>query len=231
MVMVLVAISKTISLLIEEFFMKKTAITLVIIDLLTSIPMFGATSKVSVGGFYTSETIDSISAGGTVLTTDAKGNSLGAYVKGTSYFSPSSPIGVSYMARFGKLTSLKVSGTSMDVSDEPIGWDVSLGVAFQQPINMDAFFEGAIGVMIANDSETDDSTSPSTSVTTSLYSFTLLAELNYALNQTTFLNVGIQAILPLSGSMKASIVGFSASQDYSVHGFTLHPYVGVSMAF
>lgn len=49
--MVLVAISKTISLLIEEFFMKKTAITLVIIALLTSIPMFGATSKVSVGGF------------------------------------------------------------------------------------------------------------------------------------------------------------------------------------
>ena len=229
--MVVVTISKTISLLIEEFFMKKTTITLVIIALLTSIPMFGATSKVSVGGFYTSETIDSISAGGTVLTTNAKGNSLGAYVKGTSYFSSSSSIGMSYMARFGKLTSLKVSGTSMDVSDEPIGWDASIGVAFQQPINRDAFFEGVAGIMLALSSDTDNSTTPATTLITTLYSFTFMAELNYALSQTTFFNVGIQGILPLTGSVEMSSGGFSLAQDYSVDGFTLSPYVGVSMAF
>ncbi len=159
--------------------MKKTTLALVLIGFLAVVPIFGATSKISVGGFYTFETINSISAGNTVLITDAKGNSIGAYAKGTSYFSPSSPIGVSYMARFGKLTSMEVRGTSTDVSDEPIGWDVSLGVAIQQPIHIDAFFEGSIGIMIANDSYTDNSTSPSTSVTTSLYSFTLLAELNY----------------------------------------------------
>lgn len=211
--------------------MKKTTLALVLIGFLAVVPIFGATSKISVGGFYTFETINSISAGNTILITDAKGNSIGAYAKGTSYFSPSSPIGVSYMARFGKLTSMEVRGASTDVSDEPIGWDVSLGVAIQQPINIDAFFEGSIGIMIANDSYTDNSTSPSTSVTTSLYSFTLLAELNYALNQTAFLNVGIHVILPLSGTTKISAGGFSVSQDYSVDGFTLSPYVGVSMAF
>lgn len=211
--------------------MKKATIALVFIGFLVLLPMFGATSKISIGGFYTFETIDSISSNGTVMTTDAKANSLGAYVKGTSYFSPSSPIGISYMARFGKLTSMEVSGSAVDVSDEPIGWDLSLGVAFQQPINLDSFFEGGIGIMIASNSETDDSTSPSTSATITLFSFTFLAELNYALNQTTFLNVGIHAILPLSGTMEASAGSFSVSQDYSVDGFTLSPYVGVSLAF
>ncbi len=211
--------------------MKKTTIALVIIALLTSIPMFGATSKVSVGGFYTFETIDSISAGGTVLTTDTKGNSLGAYVKGTSYFSPSSSIGVSYMARFGKLTSLKVSGTSTDVSDEPIGWDASIGVAFQQPINRDAFFEGVAAIMLAISSDIDNSTTPATTLTTTLYSFTFMAELNYALSQTTFFNVGIQGILPLTGSVELSSLGFSLAQDYTIDGFSFSPYIGISLAF
>lgn len=211
--------------------MKKRIALILAVLILATIQLFAQTNKMSFGGFYSFETIDSITIDSTETATDAKANTLGGYIKGTSFFSPTSSLGINYMARFGKVTSMETSGTSVDTSEEPLGWDFMLGLAIQQPLDMDSFIEFGGGMVMSLDSETDNSGSIPVETTITLFSLSLLAEINYALDPTTFLNIGVQGLIPLFGTIEGSVGGITMSYDYSIDGFTLAPYVGISLAY
>nr|WP_319474343.1 hypothetical protein [uncultured Sphaerochaeta sp.] len=211
--------------------MKKFYVLLLSVLALATVQLIAQTNKVSVGGFYSFETIDSIIIDSTEIATDAKANTLGGYIKGTSFLSPTSSLGINYMARFGKVTSMEIGGTSVDTSEEPIGWDFMLGLVIQQPLEMDSFFELGGGIVMSLDSETDNSGSIPVETTLTLFSLSLLAEINYSLDPSTYLNIGVQGLIPLFGTIEGSSGGITMSYDYSIDGFTLSPYVGVSVAY
>ncbi len=214
-----------------EALMKKFYVLLLSVLALATVQLIAQTNKVSVGGFYSFETIDSIIIDSTEIATDAKANTLGGYIKGTSFLSPTSSLGINYMARFGKVTSMEIGGTSVDTSEEPIGWDFMLGLVIQQPLEMDSFFELGGGIVMSLDSETDNSGSIPVETTLTLFSLSLLAEINYSLDPSTYLNIGVQGLIPLFGTIEGSSGGITMSYDYSIDGFTLSPYVGVSVAY
>lgn len=210
--------------------MKKLNLVVLCIVLFSVLPVFGGVGKLSFGSFYDFQRIDSVIVEDVQLNTDFKSGSLGWYVKGTTFFSPSGNLGLSYMVRSGKTVTMESGDSQVELEDEPMLWDFSVGAAFQQPITQKMILELAAMLMYESDSEVLFA-SESSRVDVSMLSITALAELNYRLGDRVLLTTGLQASIPLSTTIGLSIGNTTLSQQYKVKGMTFTPSIGVSLAF
>ncbi len=212
--------------------MKRVSLYLVCMLCFCAFPISGAVSKVSLAGFYAFESMEeTITILGTSSSADVSGTSIGLAIKGTSYRSPSSNLGFSYTARVGKVNTMTIEGNEIDVSDYPIGWDIGIGIAYQQPVAEHTLIEAGGGIQIGRDSQTENS--GGNVITTEIIFFYLSSflEVNYSITDTMFFNLGLNSMVPMGGNVTIKNENLSLEGDIEATGFLFAPYVGLSFAY
>jgi hypothetical protein len=202
----------------------KKKLSLILVLLVIALPLFTGIDKGTIAGVYT---IENISYPKSNTIGDQKITSAGAFIKGTSFFSPVDNLGMSYAVGVRKMNSLISGGTSLDVSKEPLYVDIGAAAVYQAPVNLDLFSEFGVGFLYSIQSETD---SGATFELSTLY-ITASLEFNYALQSNLFFSAGVHAGYPLMTTGSIKIGGGTLSGEIETKGFYFSPYAGLSFAY
>ncbi len=192
------------------------------------LPLSGGMNKVSVTGFYAlSSGKESVTLLGVTAEGQGKSQAIGLKVQGTSIFSPSRDTGLSYKVAVSKTLLVSLDGVSHDPMNDPLLWELGVGVAHQirPSLNMRIEIGGGLDYLIQSQTEGGIQS------TYNLFSITTYAEVNYAIQLHIFLNAGISISYPLGGTVRTRVGETTISGDVNSSIFTFAPYVGVAFSY
>jgi hypothetical protein len=207
--------------------MNKRVVMIVLFAILASLSLSAGIGTVTVTGFYTMATGTETYYIGAPFESESKFNDVGVKVQGTSFFSPASPFGLSYMASASKTLSSTMNGVAYDATADPWTWAFGGGAAFRISKSSEMYFEVGAGVEYAFRIKTLGGST----VDIRQLSATGHAHINYALLHNIFLSTGVSVSYPLWGENRVPVGGLTALGDYTSTVITIAPSVGLSFTY
>ncbi len=207
--------------------MNKRVVMIGLFVLLASLSLSGGIGTVTVTGFYTMAAGTETYYIGAPFESESKFNDFGVKVQGTSFFSPTSPFGLSYAASASKTLSSTMNGTAYDATSDPWAWAFGGGVTFRISKSSEMYFEVGAGVEYAFRAKTMGGSS----IDIRQLSATGQALINYALLGNIFLSTGVSVSYPLWGENRLPVGGLTALGEYTSTVVTFAPSVGFSVAY
>lgn len=213
--------------------MRRVVTMVCVLLVAASLPLLAGINKGTVAGYYSVEASEySFPELGSGAKVDVESTIMGLMVKGTSFTNPANQLGYSYDVRVGKTNEYSVDGDEVeDTDDFPLRWDIGVYAAYQHDVSYDTFLEMGAGIQFGSQKETYEDSGDTISMEIFSAYIGGYAEINYALNAMTFLNIGAKALIPIGGTLTLSINSASYETDIEMTGFALAPYVGVSFAY
>ncbi len=208
--------------------MKKRVGLMSIMVILALLPVFAGVNKMSVGISYAMASgTETLTFLGVTGESKSESSAVEVKVQGTSFFSPSSNLGLSYKASGAKALSVTIDGVEYDPKDDPLMWKAGAFAAYQIPTSSAMFAELGVGAEFSSQSVTDSGVT----LTVTEFSVAAYGEINYFFNTNMFLNAGVSVSYPLGGTVSGSSGGVTLSGDVSSTVFTIAPYVGITFAY
>lgn len=208
--------------------MKKRVGLMSIMVILALLPVFAGVNKMSVGISYAMASgTETLTFLGVTGESKSESSAVEVKVQGTSFFSPSSNLGLSYKASGAKALSVTIDGVEYDPKDDPLIWKAGAFAAYQIPTSSAMFAELGVGAEFSSQSVTDSGVT----LTVTEFSVAAYGEINYFFNTNMFLNAGVSVSYPLGGTVSGSSGGVTFSGDVSSTVFTIAPYVGITFAY
>ena len=208
--------------------MKKRVGLMSIMVILALLPVFAGVNKMSVGISYAMASgTETLTFLGVTGESKSESSAIEVKVQGTSFFSPSSNLGLSYKASGAKALSVTIDGVEYDPKDDPLIWKAGAFAVYQIPTSSAMFAELGVGAEFSSQSVTDSGVT----LTVTEFSVAAYGEINYFFNTNMFLNAGVSISYPLGGTVSGSSGGVTLSGDVSSTVFTIAPYVGITFAY
>jgi len=195
-----------------------------LIILLALFPLAAAVGTVSVTGLYT------LSSGTETLTSfdyESKASDIAVKVQGTSYFSQTSPFGLSYMASGSKRLSASMNGVSNDPGDEPWAWAFGVGGTVRIRKGTEMSFEVGAGVEYSIASRQV----LGTLIDLRQAAATGYGQVNYELLHHILLSTGVSVRYPLWGESRSQVGGITVLGAFDSTVLSFAPYVGLSFEY
>ncbi len=209
--------------------MKKRVGLMSIMVILALLPVFAGVNKMSVGISYAMASgTETLTFLGVTGESKSESSAIEVKVQGTSFFSPSSNLGLSYKASGAKALSVTIDGVEYDPKDDPLMWKAGAFAAYQIPTSSAMFAELGVGAEFSSQSVTDSGVT----LTVTEFSVAAYGEINYSFKTNNmFLNAGVSISYPLGGTVSGSVGGVTLSGDISSTVLTIAPYVGFTFAY